>query len=93
MIIEFTLTPNKTDELVVPIFENGLHVGKDISLGVAPRRDWFVPLSSKYVLEGAEKPEYLTILKETISADSGLPSIVADRIADNGVKNVGILGL
>ncbi len=52
-----------------------------------------IPLSSKYVLEGAEKPEYLTILKETISADGALPSIIADRIADSGIKTVGILGL
>jgi hypothetical protein len=52
-----------------------------------------IPLSSKYVLEGAEKPEYLTILKETISTDSSLPSVIADRIADSGIENVGILGL
>jgi len=195
IIIESTLTPNKTDELVVPIFEQqALHVGKDILLGVAPRRDWFIspeknlralprivggttpettklmtevlsivcdrlvpapdhrhaeivksvenafrhveitlanqlslaypslnmtevlrlvgtkwnigvfhpsfgtggyciPLSSQYVLEGAQKPEYLTILKETISTDSRLPTILADRIADRAIKNVGILGL
>ncbi len=195
VIIESTLTPNKTDDLVIPVFEKkGLQVGKDILLGVAPRRDWFIspeknlralprivggttpetstlmvevlsivcdklipapdhrhaeivksvenayrhmeitlanqlslaypslnmievlrlvgtkwnvgvykpsfgsggyciPLSSKYVLEGAEKPEYLTLLKETVSTDSRLPSIVADRIADKGFKNVGILGL
>ena len=195
VIIESTLTPNKTDELVIPVFEeNGLKVGRDVLLGVAPRRDWFIspeknlralprivggtipettslmvevlsivcdrlvpapdhrhaeivksvenayrhmeitlanqlslaypslnmievlrlvgtkwnvnvyhpsfgsggyciPLSSKYVLEGAEKPEYLTLLKETVATDSRLPSIVADRIADKGFKNVGILGL
>jgi len=195
VIIESTLTPNKTDTLVIPIFERkGLKVGRDVLLGVAPRRDWFIspeknlrtlprivggttpettdlmievlsivcdslirapdhrhaeivksvenafrhvditlanqltlayanlnmvevlrlvgtkwnlntyhpsfgsggyciPLSSKYVLEGAERPEYLTILRETISTDSSLPSIIADRIADNGIKRVGILGL
>ena len=52
-----------------------------------------IPLSSKYVLEGAEKPEYLTILKDTIATDSELPSIVASHIVDKGMKNVGILGL
>ena len=52
-----------------------------------------IPLSSKYVLEGAERPEYLTLLKEAITTDTGLPSIVADRVADGGFKNVGILGL
>ena len=195
VIIESTLTPNKTDTLVIPTFEkNGLKVGKDILVGVAPRRDWFIspeknlkalprivggstpdttqlmidvlgivcdqlipapdhrhaeivksvenayrhaeitlanqltlaypaldmtevlrlvgtkwnvnvyhpsfgtggyciPLSSKYVLEGAEKPEYLTILRETIKTDEILPRIVADRIADSGIKSVGILGL
>jgi len=195
VIIESTLTPNKTDELVIPILEKQhLHVGKDVFLGVAPRRDWFIspeknlrslpriiggttpettnlmiqalsivcdhlvpapdhrhaeivksvenafrhveitlanqlslaypslnmievlklvgtkwnvgvfhpsfgsggyciPLSSKYVLEGAQKPEYLTILKDTVSTDSALPEIVADRIADRGIKSVGILGL
>ncbi len=195
VIIESTLTPNKTDELAIPIFERkGLEVGKDVFLGVAPRRDWFIspeknlrslprivggttpettklmievlsivcdrlipapdhrhaeivksvenafrhveitlanqlslafpslnmvevlrlvgtkwnvgifhpsfgsggyciPVSSKYVLEGAEKPEYLTILKETISTDSNLPMILADSVAGRGFRKVGILGL
>lgn len=195
VIIESTLTPNKTDNLVIPIFErNGVKVGKDVLVGVAPRRDWFIspeknlktlprivggstpdttqqmievlsivcdrlipapdhrhaeivksvenafrhseitlanqlslaypnlnmtevlrlvgtkwnvgtyhpsfgtggyciPLSSKYVLEGATRPEHLTILKETIATDSTLPRIVADRIAASGMKSVGILGL
>jgi len=52
-----------------------------------------IPLSSKYVLEGATRPEYLTILKETIATDSTLPRIIADRIAASGMKSVGILGL
>jgi nucleotide sugar dehydrogenase len=195
VIIESTLTPNKTDTLVIPTLErNGLKVGKDVLLGVAPRRDWFIspeknlkslprivggstpettqlmidvlgivcdrlvpapdhrhaeivksvenafrhveitlanqlslaypglnmievlrlvgtkwnvgtyhpsfgsggyciPLSSKYVLEGAEKPEHLTILKDTVSTDSRMPEIVADRIVDRGLKKIGILGL
>jgi len=195
IIIESTLTPKKTDDLVIPILEkNGLGVGKDIHVGVAPRRDWFIspeknlrtiprivggttpettqlmvdvlsivcerlvpapdhrhaeivksvenafrhveitlanqlslaypnlnmtevlrlvgtkwnvgtyhpsfgtggyciPLSSKYVLGGAEKPEQLTILKDTVAADTRLPNIIADHIVDKGFKNVGILGL
>jgi hypothetical protein len=52
-----------------------------------------IPLSSKYVLEGAEKPEKLTILKETISTDSAMPSIIADKVADSGIKHAAILGL
>jgi nucleotide sugar dehydrogenase len=43
IIIESTMTPTAVDEVVIPIFEKaGLRVGKDILLGVAPRRDWFV---------------------------------------------------
>jgi len=42
IIVESTLTPTVADEIVVPLFErNGLKVGKDILLGIAPRRDWF----------------------------------------------------
>ena len=195
VVIESTLTPNKTDALVIPTFnKNDLEVGKDVLVGVAPRRDWFIspeknlkslprvvggstpettqlmievlsiicdkllpapdhrhaeivksvenafrhseitlanqlslaypslnmtevlrlvgtkwnvgtfhpsfgsggyciPLSSKYVLEGAEKPEYLTILKETVATDSMLSQIIADKVAASGIKSVGILGL
>jgi nucleotide sugar dehydrogenase len=43
VIIESTMTINAVDALVIPIFEkHGLRIGKDILLGVAPRRDWFV---------------------------------------------------
>lgn len=43
VIIESTMTPTSVDSVVIPVFEkNGLKVGKDILLGVAPRRDWFV---------------------------------------------------
>jgi UDP-N-acetyl-D-mannosaminuronate dehydrogenase/intein/homing endonuclease len=52
-----------------------------------------IPLSSKYVLEGAEEPRNLTILEDTIRSDENLPVIIADRIAQNGFSNVGILGL
>jgi nucleotide sugar dehydrogenase len=195
VVIESTLTPNKTDNLVTPIFKkHGIEVGRDLLLGVAPRRDWFIspeknlkslprivggttsettqimrdvlgivcdtliqapdhrhaeivksvenafrhveitlanqlslayptlnmtevlrlvgtkwnvgvfhpsfgsggyciPLSSKYVLDGAEEPNHLTILMDTVRTDEALPSLIADRIADNGFANVGILGL
>ncbi|MBW2987972.1 nucleotide sugar dehydrogenase [Candidatus Woesearchaeota archaeon] len=43
IIIESTLTPNRVDTLILPMAKkHGLRVGKDILLGVAPRRDWFV---------------------------------------------------
>ncbi len=42
VIIESTVTPTVVDSLVLPLLEkNGLEVGKDICIGVAPRRDWF----------------------------------------------------
>jgi len=42
VIVESTLTPTVADNLVIPLFrKNGLEVGRDILLGVAPRRDWF----------------------------------------------------
>jgi nucleotide sugar dehydrogenase len=195
VIIESTLTPNKTDRLVIPIFKkHGIEANKDVVLGVAPRRDWFIspeknlkalprivggttpqstreiinvlsiicdhlipapdhrhaeivksvenafrhveitlanqlslaypnlnmtevlklvgtkwnvgtfhpsfgtggyciPLSSKYVLEGAEDPNRLTILKDTVMTDEALPVLIADRIADRGFSKVGVLGL
>ncbi len=43
VIIESTITPNRVDELIIPILEkHKLKAGKDILIGVAPRRDWFV---------------------------------------------------
>lgn len=42
VIVESTLTPTVADNIVIPLFKkNGLEIGKDILLGVAPRRDWF----------------------------------------------------
>ncbi len=43
IIVESTLTPKTTDEVIIPLLEQaGLQVGKDVLLGVAPRRDWFL---------------------------------------------------
>lgn len=43
VIIESTLTPGTTEKTVITLFKkNGISVGKDILLGIAPRRDWFV---------------------------------------------------
>lgn len=52
-----------------------------------------IPLSSKYVINGAEKPDALTLLKETIATDSGMPKCIAYALAKHHVKSVGILGL
>jgi len=43
VIIESTITPNCIEDVVLQIFEdNEVKCGKDILLGTAPRRDWFV---------------------------------------------------
>ena len=43
VIIESTLTPNRTNEVVIPLLKaKGLKIGEDIHVGVAPRRDWFI---------------------------------------------------
>ncbi len=43
VIIESTLSTYIVDDLIIPLLKSkGLKVGKDILLGVAPRRDWFV---------------------------------------------------
>lgn len=43
VIIESTLTPNRVDEIILPLAKKmKVNIGKDILLGVAPRRDWFV---------------------------------------------------
>jgi len=43
VIIESTLTPNRTNEVVISLLKGkGLRIGEDIHVGVAPRRDWFI---------------------------------------------------
>jgi len=195
VIVESTLTPGRSDKVVLPIFrEAGIAVGKDLLYGVAPRRDWFVspekslqklprvfggttketnermrdvlsivcerlvpapdhkhaemvksienayrhmeitlanqlsmaypnidmtevlrlvgtkwnvgtyspsfgtggyciPLSSQYVMLGSERPEHLTLLKDTVEFDRAMPDRVAEGIVKSGAKSVGILGL
>jgi nucleotide sugar dehydrogenase len=42
VIIESTLTPGMTEDVVFPIVEaSDLELGEELLLGVAPRRDWF----------------------------------------------------
>ncbi len=52
-----------------------------------------IPLSSQYVLLGADRPQFLTILRDTIESDKGQPAVVAESLAGRGVKRVGIMGL
>lgn len=195
IIIESTLTPNTTDQLILPLLQQaGLRLGEDVLLGVAPRRDWFldsdknltnlarvyggydhraaqaaeevlgivcgelhrardhrhaeivksvenayrhmeitlanqlalaypsydmievlrlvgtkwnmgtfrpgigtggycIPLSSRYVLQGAERPGELSLLRETIQTDDHMPQVTADIFARWGCISVGILGI
>jgi len=72
MIIESTLTPEKTDELVIPILESaGLRVGRDIHVGVAPRRDWFISpeknLKTLPRVVGGTTPETTKLMTDVLS--------------------------
>jgi len=52
-----------------------------------------IPLSSQYVLAGAERPEELTILTDTVRTDTEINRRIARSIVGKGFKNVGVLGL
>ncbi|MBT5330022.1 MAG: nucleotide sugar dehydrogenase [Gemmatimonadetes bacterium] len=52
-----------------------------------------IPLSSKYVLQGAEAPDALTLLQETIRTDDQMPTHIGDIFAQWGCRNVGVLGI
>ena len=195
IIVESTLTAGTTDNVIIPEFEReGVEVGVNIEIGVAPRRDWFglpdknlynlprivggttpetsqriidvlrivcsklvpardhrhaelvksienayrhveitlanqlslaypgvnmtevlqlvgtkwnvgtyhpsfgcggycIPLSSKYVIQGAQNRSVLTILQETIRSDAQQPRVVAEAVSRSGSKSAGILGL
>jgi nucleotide sugar dehydrogenase len=52
-----------------------------------------IPLSSQYVLLGADRPEKLTLLENTVNTDRMFPGIVSDSLIARGAKKVGVLGL
>jgi len=52
-----------------------------------------IPLSSHYVIEGAEHPEELTLLADTIQTDQNINKLIAQSLISRGAKNVGVLGL
>lgn len=71
-IVESTITPNRVEKVILPITKkHGLKVGKDILLGVAPRRDWFVsPEKSLKTLPrvvGGTTPETTDLMAEVLS--------------------------
>jgi nucleotide sugar dehydrogenase len=81
IIIESTLTPNTTEQKIIPAFEKkGVRVGKDVLVGVAPRRDWFI--SAEKSLEnlprvvGGTTPETTALMGEVLSivCDTILPA-------------------
>lgn len=81
IIMESTLIPNTTDSLVIPLLEKeGLQVGQDVLVGVAPRRDWFVsPEKSLKTLPrviGGTTPETAELMKEALGivCDTVLPA-------------------
>jgi nucleotide sugar dehydrogenase len=81
IIIESTLTPNTTDTLVIPLLEKeGLQVGQDILVGVAPRRDWFVSadksLKTLPRVVGGTTPETTDLMRSALGivCDTVLPA-------------------
>lgn len=52
-----------------------------------------IPVSSKYVKEGAPRPEYLGITNEVIYSDSQQPFFIANIMASKANGSIGILGL
>ena len=72
IIIESTLTPNTTKEVVLPVLEqNGFKPGKDILVGVAPRRDWFISpeknLRTLPRVVGGTTPETTELMADVLS--------------------------
>jgi len=81
IIIESTLTPNTTEKTIIPAFEKkGAKVGRDILVGVAPRRDWFISpeksLKNLPRVVGGTTPETTTLMKEVLNivCDTILPA-------------------
>jgi len=52
-----------------------------------------IPLSSKYIRDGATIPEYLGITEEVIKSDTNQPSFIVDVMRKKTKGNIGILGL
>lgn len=81
IIIESTLTPNTTEQIIIPAFEKkGMKVGRDILVGVAPRRDWFISpeknLRNLPRVVGGTTPETTALMGEVLGVvcDTILPA-------------------
>jgi len=81
IIVESTLTPNTTERTIIPAFEKkGVKIGKDILVGVAPRRDWFISpeksLKNLPRVVGGTTPETTALMGEILAivCDTILPT-------------------
>ncbi len=52
-----------------------------------------IPVSSKYVIDGAEVESELSILKETIKTDTKINVLIAESLIKKGFKKIAVLGL
>ncbi len=52
-----------------------------------------IPVSSKYVIDGAEVKDELSILKETIDTDTRINVLIAESLIRRGLKKIAVLGL
>jgi nucleotide sugar dehydrogenase len=52
-----------------------------------------IPLSSRYVLQGAARPEELSLLTDTVETDTKINRLIARSLVARGAKKVGVLGL
>ncbi len=81
IIVESTLTPNTMERTIIPAFEKkGMKAGRDILVGVAPRRDWFISpeksLKNLPRVVGGTTPETTALMEEVLSivCDTILPA-------------------
>ena len=52
-----------------------------------------IPLAPQYVLEGAQHPEQLTLMQESLKTDFSQPDKVVESVLKRGVQKVALLGI
>lgn len=52
-----------------------------------------IPVSSKYVILGAEQPQHLTLAEAALSFDAEQSRFIASQLIGSGIQSVGILGI
>ncbi len=68
----------------------GIDISENVGIGISGYR---LPVASQLLLEGADRPEYLTILQEALLTDFSMPQKVVDLFVRAGINKVGVLGL